>query len=35
MRKGNDCGMAFDNFNDFKVGDQVQNYETMEEKRYL
>lgn len=35
MRKGNECGMSFENWNDFKVGDQVQAYEESVEKRTL
>ncbi|KAI9725041.1 MAG: hypothetical protein M1812_000317 [Candelaria pacifica] len=35
MRKGNECGMGFENWNDFQVGDQVQCYEEIVEKRYL
>ncbi|KAM3422284.1 hypothetical protein BST61_g2643 [Cercospora zeina] len=33
MRKGSDCGMAFEDWQDFEVGDQVQSYEEMSEKR--
>jgi translation initiation factor IF-2 len=35
MRKGSECGMSFEGWNDFQVGDQVQSYEIKEEKRYL
>jgi translation initiation factor IF-2 len=35
MRKGSECGMAFDGWADFQVGDQIQSYETHEEKRFL
>lgn len=35
MRKGNECGMAFQDWDDFRVGDQVQCYEVQEEKRHL
>ncbi len=35
MRKGSECGMGFENWHDFQVGDQIQSYETKEEKRYL
>ncbi|KAI9822471.1 MAG: hypothetical protein M1827_000190 [Pycnora praestabilis] len=35
MRKGNECGMGFENWEGFQVGDQVQSYEEKVEKRYL
>jgi translation initiation factor IF-2 len=35
MKKGTECGMGFDGWWDFKVGDQVQAYEEVVEKRYL
>lgn len=35
MRKGNECGMGFENWTDFKPGDQVQSYEETSEKRSL
>ena len=35
MRKGTECGMSFENWQDFKVGDQVQTYEEISEKRVL
>ena len=35
MRKGNECGMAFQDWDDFREGDQVQCYEVVKEKRYL
>jgi len=35
MRKGSECGMGFDNWSDFEVGDQVQCFERIEEKRVL
>lgn len=35
MRKGSECGIGFEGWNDFQVGDQVQCYETREEKRSL
>lgn len=34
-KKGGECGMGFDGWTDFEVGDQIQAYETHEEKRYL
>ena len=35
MRKGTECGMGFENWVGFKVGDQVQSYEEIIEKRHL
>lgn len=35
MRKGTECGMAFEDWEGFEVGDQVQCYEEKQEKRYL
>ncbi|KAF1808919.1 initiation factor 2 [Eremomyces bilateralis CBS 781.70] len=35
MRKGTECGIGFDNWEDFKVGDQIQCYDESLEKRYL
>lgn len=35
MRKGSECGMGFEDWTDFQVGDQIQSYEMTEEKRYL
>ncbi|RDL32582.1 Uncharacterized protein BP5553_09038 [Venustampulla echinocandica] len=35
MKKGSECGMGFDGWFDFQVGDQIQAYEQNEEKRYL
>jgi translation initiation factor IF-2 len=35
MRKGTECGMAFENWEDFEVGDQIQAYEEISEKRKL
>jgi len=35
MRKGNDCGLSFEGWGAFQVGDQVQCYEEKVEKRYL
>ena len=35
MRKGTECGMSFENWTDFKPGDQVQCYEETTEKRAL
>jgi len=35
MRKGTECGMGFESWEDFKVGDVVQCYEEKSEKRRL
>jgi translation initiation factor IF-2 len=35
MKKGNECGMSFEDWSDFQIGDIVQSYEEREEKRYL
>ena len=35
MRKGTECGIGFAGFEGFEVGDQVQVYEEVREKRYL
>ena len=35
IRKGTECGMGFEGFSNFKVGDQVQCYEEKSEKRHL
>ncbi|KAK1978389.1 translation initiation factor IF-2 [Colletotrichum cereale] len=35
VRKGTECGIAFDGFTDFKVGDQIQMCEEVREKRSL
>ena len=35
MRKGTECGLAFEAFDSFQPGDQVQCYETKEERRKL
>ena len=35
MRKGSECGIGFENWTDFKVGDQIQCYEEKTEKRTL
>ena len=35
MRKGSECGIGFEGWSDFQVGDQIQCYETKDEKRYL
>ncbi|OHF04398.1 translation initiation factor IF-2 [Colletotrichum orchidophilum] len=35
IRKGSECGIALDGFTDFHVGDQIQMYEEVREKRTL
>nr|POE98296.1 translation initiation factor if-2, mitochondrial [Quercus suber] len=35
MRKGTECGMSFDDWAEFEVGDQVQMYSEVSEKRKL
>jgi translation initiation factor IF-2 len=35
MRKGTECGMGFENWEGFEVGDVVQTYEEISEKRRL
>ena len=34
-RKGSECGMGFEDWYDFKVGDQVQAYEEVRTPRKL
>ena len=35
MRKGTECGMGFEGWTDFQLGDQVQSYEEKVERRTL
>jgi translation initiation factor IF-2 len=35
MRKDTECGIAFEGWEDFKVGDRIQCYEEKFEKRNL
>ena len=35
MRKGTECGIGFEDWEDFEVGDQIQCYEERIEKRSL
>ncbi|KAJ9611303.1 translation initiation factor IF-2 [Cladophialophora chaetospira] len=35
MRKGSECGMGFENWDAFEVGDQIQSFEDNSEKRTL
>jgi translation initiation factor IF-2 len=35
MRKGSECGMGFNKWEEFEVGDQIQTYDIVSEKRYM
>lgn len=35
MRKGTECGIAFEGWEDFKIGDTIQCYEESREQRRL
>ena len=35
VKKGFECGMSIENFNDLKVGDIIEGYEEVEVKRVL
>ncbi|KAF2087205.1 initiation factor 2 [Saccharata proteae CBS 121410] len=35
MQKGSECGMGFEEWNDFEAGDTIQCYEERHEKRFL
>jgi translation initiation factor IF-2 len=35
MRKGTECGMGFEGWEGFEVGDSIQTYEERSEKRTL
>lgn len=35
MRKGSECGMGFQDWEDFRDGDQIQSYDEKHEKRTL
>lgn len=35
MRKDTECGIGFEGWTDFAVGDHIQCYEEIREKRYL
>lgn len=35
MRKDTECGLSFQNWLQFQIGDHVQSYEEVVEKRYL
>lgn len=35
IRKGSECGLSFEDWKDFRIGDQIQSYEEKQEKRTL
>lgn len=35
MRNGTECGMMFEDYDDFQPGDIIQLFENIEERRYL
>ena len=35
IKSGNDCGLSFEKFQDFRVGDVVESYEVLQEKKTL
>ena len=35
VQNGYECGLSIQNFNDIKVGDQIESYEVVEERRKL
>lgn len=35
MRKGTECGIGFEDWADFQIGDLIQCYEVIETKRHL
>ena len=35
MRKGSECGMSFEDWSDIEIGDKIQAYEEIREKRRL
>jgi translation initiation factor IF-2 len=35
VQNGYECGIGIENFNDLKVGDQIESYEIVETKRKL
>lgn len=35
MRKGSECGMGFEEWEDFEEGDQIQSFEEIKEPRTL
>jgi translation initiation factor IF-2 len=35
IKAGNDCGLSFEKFQDFRVGDMIESYEVLQEKKTL
>ena len=35
MRRGTECGMGFENWEDFEVGDMIQTFEERTQRRAL
>ena len=35
IKAGNDCGLSFEKFQDFRVGDVIESYEVLQEKKTL
>jgi len=35
VQSGYECGMGIENFNDIKVGDQIEAFEIVEQRRKL
>ena len=35
IKAGNECGLSFEKFQDFKVGDVIEAYEILKEKKTL
>ena len=35
IKSGNDCGLSFEKFQDFRVGDVIESYEILQEKKTL
>jgi translation initiation factor IF-2 len=35
MKKGAECGMSFEGWDDLQAGDQIQAFEELSEKRHL
>ena len=35
MRKGNECGLTFDGWTAFQIGDVVQSYDEIREARFF
>ena len=35
IKAGNECGLSFEKFQDFRVGDVIEAYEILKEKKSL